>query len=103
LKKHQVLHMFSKSNLGSTLMRTNKTIVLFAAGMAAGHYAAALYVEAKAGHYDTNVPQLPVAAITVTASTSSVSAINMHVNSITDVEYAAPTTELWPSLIKRST
>jgi hypothetical protein len=84
-------------------MRTNKSVVLFAAGIAAGHYAAALYVEAKAGHHDTDVPQLPVAAITVTASTSSVSAIDMHVNSITDVEYAALATERRPSATARST
>jgi hypothetical protein len=83
-------------------MRTNKPVVLLAAITVAGHYGVALYSEAKAGHFNTRVPQPLVAAITVTASTSSVSAITTHMNSITDVDYTAPANEQQLSLIKRS-
>jgi hypothetical protein len=84
-------------------MRTNKPVLLAAAVTMAGHYGVALYIEAKAGHHGTNVPQPPAAAITVMASsTSSLSAITMHMNSITDVEYATPANERQLSLIRRS-
>jgi hypothetical protein len=62
-----------------------------------------MFIDARYGHHDTNVPQPPAAAITVTASTSSVSAINvLHVNAITDVEYAAPPAERRAGLNERS-
>jgi hypothetical protein len=65
------------------------------------------FVEAKSGHYDTNVPQPPVVAIPVACS--STPAIlgsgfqTQHMNTISDVEYAGVAKELRPSSIARST
>jgi hypothetical protein len=84
-------------------MRANKPVAFVTGVFVAGHYGAALYVEAKAGHRDTTVPQPPVVAmVTAASSTSTVTAMT-YSNAITDVEYAAPAHEPRPFLIARST
>jgi hypothetical protein len=84
-------------------MRTNQPVAVITAVFVAGHYGAALYVEAKAGHHDTTAPQPPVAAVVTAASSTSAVTAMTYSNAITDVEYAAPAHERRPSLMARST
>jgi hypothetical protein len=85
-------------------MRTNRPVALMMGVFVAGHYGIALYTEAKSGHYDTTVPQPPVAGLAVaSSSTSAISVITTYTNAISDTEFVGPAHERRPYRMVRFT
>jgi hypothetical protein len=86
------------------IMRMNKPAAVLTAATVAVHYGVALYLEAKSGLADTAVPQPPVAALSLAASsTSAITVINTYPNAISDAEYVGAAHERWPFVTSRST